>query len=124
MALEESLGNAMQRTEQENRNATLEGHAKPSAWRGTPVGLLRHQLVLLAMKHGRAPLPFSTAFWKGLRRCGVLNDLYDLGSVARRLSFLGDERMLLTELTRQTAARAPVEKTISNESEIATEVRP
>jgi hypothetical protein len=63
--------------------------ADASEWRKTMVHLLRHQIVLLAMKQRRAPLPVSPALWKGLVRLRALNDLYDLGSIARRLSFLG-----------------------------------
>jgi hypothetical protein len=102
----------------------LDVHADPSAWRRTLVDLLRHQVLLLAMKHGRAPQPVSRAVLKSLLRRGILNDLHDLGSVARRLSSLEDGRILLAELKVRTARRAPVEETVSKESEIAAEVRP
>jgi hypothetical protein len=80
--------------------------------------LLRHQIVLLAMKHGRAPLP-------GLLRRGVLNDVYELGNIARRLSLLGDDRMFLAQLKVRTPSTRPMRETIlSRDSEIAVEVRP
>jgi hypothetical protein len=88
------------------------------------VPLLRHQVVLLAMKDRRAPMPVSATLWKGLLRRGVLNDLDDLGSVARRLSFLGDERMLLAELSIRTSTTPPVRETLSKEGETAAEGRP
>jgi hypothetical protein len=88
------------------------------------VPLLRHQVVLLAMKDRRAPMPVSATLWKGLLRRGVLNDLDDLGSVARRLSFLGDERILLAELRIRTSTTPPVRETLSKEAEIAAEDRP
>ena len=88
------------------------------------VPLLRHQVVLLAMKDRRAPMPVSATLWKGLLRRGVLNDLDDLGSVARRLSFLGDERMLLAELRIRTSTTPPVRETLSKEAETAAEDRP
>jgi hypothetical protein len=87
----------------------LDGQTDAAEWQKTTVLLLRHQIVLLAMKHGRAPLPVSSAVWKGLLRRGVLNDVHELGSIARRLSFLGDGRM---------------RETLSRESEIAVEGRP
>jgi hypothetical protein len=88
----------------------LDGQTGPELQK-TMVLLLRHQIVLLAMKDGRAPLPVSPALWRGLLRRGVLNDLYELGNIARRLSFLGDERMLLTELKFRTATKSPVRET-------------
>jgi hypothetical protein len=66
------------------------------------------------MKHGRAPLPVSPAVWKGLQRSGVLNDIYDLGSIARRLSFLGDGRLLLAELKHGTAPIIPTEQGVAS----------
>jgi len=114
----------MQWARQENEQSMLDVHANPSAWRRTLVDLLRHQVLLLAMKRGRAPLPVSPAVLKSLLRRGILNDLHDLGSVARRLSFLEDGSILLAELNVRTAKRAPVEETVSKEAEIAAEVRP
>ena len=67
------------------------------------------------MQHGRAPLPVSPPLWKGLLRRGHL-DLYELGNIARRFSFLGDGRMLLAELNTRTI-------TTPNKSEIAAEDR-
>jgi hypothetical protein len=85
------------------------------------VALLRHQVLLLAMKNGRAPLPISPALWKGLRRQGFLNDVYDLGSLARRLLFLGDGRILLAELRVQAAAQPIAEEKTLRETETARE---
>src|SRR5260370_7439370 len=76
-------------------------------WPRTMVVLLRHQVALLAMKHGRAPLPISPALLKGLMRRGVGNDLYELGEIARRFSFLGDGRMLLAELKTPVSTTSP-----------------
>jgi hypothetical protein len=86
--------------------------------------LLRHQIVLLAMKHGRAPLPVSPALWRGLQRQGVVDDPGELGNIARRLSFLRDERMLLAELRLRTTATACARGTLPKDSESAAEERP
>jgi hypothetical protein len=102
----------------------LNGQTDPSERQTTMGLLLRHQVVLLAMKHGRAPLPVSPAIWRGLLRRGVLNDLQELGSIARRLSFLGDGRMLLAELKGRTATKPTVRETLSKAGEIAPEDRP
>ena len=88
------------------------------------VGLLRHQILLLAMKDGRAPVPVSSALWKGLQKHGLLDHVYDLGSVARRLLFLGDARILLAELDRQGAARPADEDKSSRKLEITGEDHP
>ena len=85
--------------------------------------LLRHLVALLAMKHGRAPLPVSSTLWKTLLRQGFINDLEELGNIARRFSFLGDERMLLAEL-RIRAGTPPARETLANESEVAVADRP
>jgi hypothetical protein len=69
-------------------------------------------------------MPVSATLWKGLLRRGVLNDLDDLGSVARRLSFLGDERILLAELSIRTSTNPPVRETLSKEAETAAQDRP
>jgi hypothetical protein len=122
--LEDSVTEGLWRARQEKSVGILDGQASPSEWEKTTVLLLRQQVVLLAMKHGRAPLPVSPALWKGLLRRGVLNDLHELRSIARRLSFLGDGRMLLAELKIRTATKPPVRDTLSNPNEIATEDRP
>jgi hypothetical protein len=88
------------------------------------VGLLRHQVLLLAMKAGRAPLPVSPALWRGLQRYGLLDHIYDIGSVARRLLFVGDARILLAELRRQNGPHTGAEKTDAKEIEISAEDRP
>jgi hypothetical protein len=67
-------------------------------WRNTIAPLLEDWVVLLAMKHRRAPLPVSSVLWKGLLRKGFPNDLDELGVLARRYLFLGDAGMLLAEL--------------------------
>jgi len=114
----------IQRNRQSNGSADLDAQPSRSDCQTTEFYLLWHQIVLLAMKHGRAPLPISAAVWKGLQRRGILNDLYDLGSVARRLSFLGDGRLLLEELKLRTATRSPLEQRVAKEIEIATEGHP
>jgi len=86
--------------------------------------LLRHQVLLLAMKNGRAPLPISPSLRKGLQRQGVLNDLYDLGSIARRLLFLGDGRMLLAELKARGGTRQAPEEETPKQMEIVGEGSP
>ena len=123
-ALEESVTEALWRTRQEKRTGIRDGQSSPSEWQKSMVLLLRQQVVLLAMKDGRAPLPVSAALWKGLLRRGVLNDPDNLGSIARRLSFLRDERMLLAELRIRTSTTPPVRETLSKEGEIAAEERP
>ena len=123
-ALEDLVTEGLWQTRQEQGMGILNGQTGPSELRKTMRVLLRHQVVLLAMKHGRAPLPVSPALWKGLLRRGVLNDLYELGNIARRLSFLGDGRMLLAELKIRSATAPPVRVTLSKESEIAAEDRP
>ena len=123
-ALEDSVTEGLWRTGQEKRMEILDGQTDPAEWQKTMVLLLRHQIVLLAMKHGRAPLPVSSAVWKGLLRRGVLNDVHELGNIARRLSFLGDGRMLLAELKVRTASTRPMRETLSRENEITVEDRP
>jgi hypothetical protein len=113
-----------QRSRQENGFDTRDGQPDGSEWQQTMVHLLRHQIILLAMKHGRAPLSVSPALWKGLARLGALNDLYDLGSIARRLYFLGDGRILLAELKARTGARSSVEGPEASQIESAPEHRP
>lgn len=81
-------------------------------------GLLRHQVLLLAMKEGRAPLPVSPALWRSLQRQGFLNDLRNLGSIARRLLFLGDSRMLMMELRARGSANPPAKEKTSKEMEM------
>ncbi len=93
-------------------------------WRNTIAPLLGDWVVLLSMKRGRAPLPVSSTLWKVLLRQGFLNDLDELGNIARRFSFLGDERLLLAELRIRTATTPSVRKTLSKESEIAAEDSP
>jgi hypothetical protein len=93
-------------------------------WRNTIAPLLGDWVVLLAMKHRRAPLPVSSALWKGLLRKGFPNDLDELATFARRYLFLGDERLLLTELRIRTVTTSPVRETWSKESEIVAEKHP
>jgi len=75
--------------------------------RNTIAPLLGDWVVLLAMKHQRAPLPVSSALWKGLLRKGFPNDLDELAILARRYLFLGDARLLLAELRIRTATAPP-----------------
>ncbi len=93
-------------------------------WRNTIAPLLGDWVVLLAMKHRRAPLPVSSALWKGLLREGFPNDLDELAILARRYLFLGDARMLLAELRIRTTATARVRETLSKEDKIAAGDRP
>jgi DNA-binding NtrC family response regulator len=92
--------------------------------RNTIAQLLGDWVVLLAMKHQRAPLPVSSALWKGLLRRGFPNNLDELAMFARRYLFLGDERLLLAELRIRTATTPPVREALSKEREIAAEERP
>ncbi len=93
-------------------------------WRDAIARLLGDWVVLLAMKHRRAPLPVSSALWKGLLREGLPNDLDELAILARRYLFLGDAQMLLAELRMRTTTTAPVRETLSKEGRIAAEDRP
>jgi hypothetical protein len=93
-------------------------------WRTTIAPLLGDWVVLLAMRHQRAPLPVSSALWKDLLRKGFLNDLDELALFARRYLFLGDARLLLAELRIRTATTPPVRETSSIVSKIAVEDRP
>jgi hypothetical protein len=86
--------------------------------------LLRQLVVLLAMKQGRAPLPVSSTLWRGLLQHGFLNDLDELGNIARRISFLGDERLLLAELRIRAGTTPHAREILSQESEIAAGDRP
>ena len=76
------------------------------------------------MKHGRAPLPVSSSLWRVLLRQGFLNDLDELGNIARRFSFLGDERMLLAELRMRAGTTTPAAERLRSETEIAAEDGP
>jgi hypothetical protein len=64
------------------------------------------------MKHRRAPLPVSSALWKGLLRKGFPNGVDELAIIGRRYLFLGDARLLLAELRIWTAAAMPVRGTL------------
>ncbi|HYL84197.1 MAG TPA: hypothetical protein VE263_08190 [Candidatus Angelobacter sp.] len=114
----------IQGTKQSNEHASLDAQPGRSVGQIEEFQLLWHQVVLLAMKHGRVPLPVSAVVWKGLQRHGVVNDLYDLGSIARRLSFLGDGRLLLDELKLRTAPQSPMDQSVAKEVEFTTEGHP
>ena len=96
-----------------------EGQIGESEWQRLTLDLLRQHILLLAMKHGRAPLPLSPVVSRGLLRRGVLDDLDELGSIARRFSFLGDGRMLLAEIEYGWATLPSAQETLSSESQIA-----
>ncbi len=64
---------------EENLAVSREGRESPSEWQSYVLELLRHQVLLLAMKNGRAPLPVSPSIWKDLQKQGVLNNLYVWG---------------------------------------------
>ena len=106
-------------TAQVKRIGIREGQIGESEWQSLTLDLLRQHVLLLAMKHGRAPLPLSRAVCTGLLRRGVLNDPEALGSIARRFSFLGDGRMLLAEIEYGWATPPSAEETLSSESQIA-----
>ncbi len=95
------------------------GESLRSEFRKTVAPLLRHVVLLLAMKHRRAPLPVSSSLLRGLLRHGFLNDVDELGSFARRYLFLGDERTLLAELNRRSAAAPPSHALLPGHPEIA-----
>jgi hypothetical protein len=118
------MGKGVQPTKPGNGNVVLDAQTGRSDWQSAEFHLVWHQVVLLAMKHGRAPLPVTPSVWKGLQRRGVLNDLYDLGSIARRLSFLGDGRLLLDELKHRSSTKSPEEQIVSREIEITAEGHP
>lgn len=118
------MGKGHQRGGHGNEFDVPDVQADAFEWRKTMVHLLRHQIVLLAMKQRRAPLPVSPALWKGLVRLGALNDLYDLGSIARRLSFLGDHRILLAELKAQAGTKSHAEGPEAKEIKIVEEDHP
>jgi hypothetical protein len=118
------VGETIQRAPEENGLEILDGRSNASQWQRTTVHSLRRQVVLLAMKHGRAPLSVSSALWKSLRRLGAPNNLYELGGIARRLSFLGDSRILLAELRHRIATSASAEEPVSEENQIGVERRP
>src|SRR5258707_13168695 len=114
-----SLSGALWRARQGKRMMVLDARKGQFDWRITTAPLLGDWVVLLAMKHQRAPVPVSSALWKGLLRKGFPNDLDELAIFARRYLFLGDERLLLPELRIRTAITPPVRETLSKESKIA-----
>jgi hypothetical protein len=124
IALEDGLSAATSQAWKKNLAASWDGRMSAPEWQKTTIDLLRRQVLLLAMKSGQAPLPVSNALWRGLLRQGLLNDLYDLGSIARRLLFLGDGRTLLAELTMGRPRSAAKAEKSSNEIEAAKEDRP
>lgn len=77
-----------------------EANIVPFAMRKDMAHMLGDIIALLAMKRRRAPLPVSPALLKSLWLRGFPENLGELESFARRFLFLGDERMLLTELRR------------------------
>src|SRR5258708_35809813 len=87
--------------------------------RNTIAPLLGDGVVLLAMKHRRAPLPVSSALWKGLLRKAFPNGLDELAIFARRYLFLGYARLLLAELGIRTASTTTVQETLSKEEKVA-----
>jgi hypothetical protein len=114
------MGNGNQRKWQENGFDSFRISPDSSESQKTMVHLLRHQTPLLAMKHRRAPLYVSPALCNGLVRLGAANDLYDLGSIARRLSFLGDGRVFLAELKVRTPVRPSVKVPEAKHVELGT----
>jgi DNA-binding NtrC family response regulator len=92
------MSKARRSAEQEGRVVIRDAEMPPLEFRETAAPLLGRCVVLLAMKRGRAPLPVSPALWKRLQHRGFPSNLDELGNLARRYLFLGDARMLLTEL--------------------------
>jgi len=80
-----------------------EANIVPFELRKTMAQMLGDIVALLAMKHRRAPLRVSTALLRTRWMRGFPGNLAELESFARRLLFLGDERMLLAELRRGPA---------------------
>jgi hypothetical protein len=116
---EDELTEATWRAREQNGAELRNGGQGSSKSLKIDLQLLRLQVLLLAMKDGRAPLPVSRALWRGLQRYRLLNDPYDLGSVARRLLFLGDSRMLLAELRTRGSAKPDAEQKTLGQAEIA-----
>src|SRR6267378_838363 len=102
-----SLSGALWRARQGERVMLCDGGKGQFELRNTIAPLLGDWVVLLAMKHRRAPLPVSSALWKGLLRKGFPNDLDELAIFARRYLFLGDARLLLAELRIRNATTPP-----------------
>jgi len=117
--LEDLVTETFRQTTQVKRIGIRDSQISESEWRRSTEGLLRQNILLLAMKHGRAPLPFSPALCKGLLRRGVLNDPDALLHIARRFSFLGDGRMLLGEMLYGSATVPSAQEILSSESQIA-----
>ena len=93
---------------QQNRVVIQTSEIGSLEFRKTMAPLLGHWVVLLAMTHGRAPLPVSPNLWKGLLHRGFPNNLDELGNLARRYMFLGDARMLLAELGTRPQIPSPL----------------
>src|SRR5260370_17290011 len=106
-----SLSAALWRARQGKRMMFRDARKGQFEWRNTISPLLGDWVVLLAMKHRRAPLPVSPALWKGLLRKGFPNGLDELAVFARRYLFLGDPRLLLAELRIRTAPTNPIRHT-------------
>src|SRR5437660_12657566 len=60
-------------------------------------GLLGQYVALLAMKHGRAPLPALARYGEDYCAAVLQTTSRDSATFARRYLFLGDARMLLAE---------------------------
>src|SRR5260370_32812356 len=119
-----SLSGGLWRARQGKRMMFRDAGKGQLEWRNTIAPLLGDWVVLLAMEHQRAPLPVSSALWKGLLRKGFPNDLDELAIFARRYLFLGDARLLLAELRIRTATTTRVRETLSKDDKIAAEYRP
>jgi DNA-binding NtrC family response regulator len=117
--LEDSVTETVWRARQEKRMGSRDGQISPSDWQETRGPLLRHVVVLLAMRHGRAPQAVSSALYTGLLRKGLLSNLDELGNIARRISFLADEQLLMAELRARAVPTTTMPEPLSNESEIA-----
>ncbi len=66
--------------------------------------LLRDLIALSAMRYGRAPLPISRSLLKICTRLDLAESVDDLETLVRRYLFLGDERLVLSELRMKAEA--------------------
>jgi len=87
--------------ERKRRMEQVENAITPSSGPGiTSACLLADLVALIAMMQRRAPLPISAGLKERVSRRNSPASLLELGDLARRYLFLGDERMLLAEMKR------------------------
>jgi hypothetical protein len=61
-------------------------------------------MAVSAMQYGRAPLPISRSLLKICTRLDCAESVEDLENLVRRYLFLGDERLVLSELQMKAEA--------------------